>query len=168
MKQYIKDGIICPKPQIIYLKDSTIINPSDEILLKAGYIIEDYEITFNDVLREKIKQIEEYNVSENVDVFYVNNMPMWLNRELRNSLMCRFNAEKANGIEVTNIWYNGMNLTLPVETAINMLLTLEIYAARCFDNTHKHLYNVNQLKTIEEINSYDHTLNYPEHLHFNI
>jgi hypothetical protein len=168
MKLYLKNEEIVVKPKMVKLNDKYYINPSDEILIKAGYVIEDYENTFNDVLSEKIKQIEEYNVSENVDIFYVNNIPMWLNRELRNSLMSRFNAEKANSIEVTNIWYNGMNITLPVETAINMLLTLEIYASKCFDNTHKHLYNVNQLKTIEEINSYDHTLNYPEHLHFNI
>lgn len=44
MKQYIKDGITYQKPQIIYLKDSTVINPSDEILLKAGYEIREVEI----------------------------------------------------------------------------------------------------------------------------
>lgn len=58
MKQYIKDGITYQKPQIIYLKDSTVINPSDEILLKAGYeIVEiNHEITNEDIELQRAKE----------------------------------------------------------------------------------------------------------------
>jgi hypothetical protein len=150
--------------------DDTADNYEDYI-----YTLEEYEEfynptkpTFQDCLQNIINKINEYNVSENVDRFYVNDMPMWLNRELRNSLMSRFNAEKSKGIEITNIWYEGMNIVLPVDNAIEMLSELEIYASQCFDNTHRHLFNVNNLTTIDELKNYDYTLGYPEKLIFTI
>jgi hypothetical protein len=129
MKQYWKDGQIVERPRSLVYNGMTYVPPTDEILLEAGYEIKEPEITLEDVLLDKIEQIESYNVSENVDRFYINDKPMWLNRELRNSLMSRFNAEKAKGIEVTNIWYNGLHVVLPVDSAISMLLELEIYAS---------------------------------------
>jgi hypothetical protein len=168
MKKYYKDGIIVMRPRSLVYNGMTYVPPTDEILLKAGYEIIEPEITLEDVLLDKIEQIEIYNVSENVDRFYINDMPMWLNRELRNSLMSRFNAEKSKGIEITNIWYNGINFVLSVDMAISMLLDLEIYASKCFDNTQRHLYNVTQLQTIEDINNYDYTLDYPEKLKLTI
>ena len=168
MKQYWKDGQIVERPRSLIYGGMTYVPPTDEILLKAGYEIKEPEITLEDVLLDKIEQIESYNVSENVDIFYVNDMPMWLNRDLRNSLMNRFNAEKSKEVDVTNIWYNGMNVVLPVDTAISMLLDLEIYASKCFDNTHRHLFNVKNLTTIEEIENNDHTLGYPEKLRITI
>lgn len=168
MKQYWKAGQIVERPRSLVYNGMTYVPPTDEILLEAGYEIKEPEITLEDVLLDKIAQIENYNVSENVDIFYVNDMPMWLNRDLRNSLMSRFNAEKSKEVEVTNIWYNGMNVVLPVDTAISMLLELEIYASKCFDNTHRHLFNVKNLTTIDEIENYDYTLGYPEKLRFTI
>jgi hypothetical protein len=168
MKKYYKDGIIVMRPRSLVYNGMTYVPPTDEILLKAGYEIREPEITLEDVLLDKITQIEIYNVSENVDRFYINDKPMWLNRELRNSLMSRFNAEKNTGVEITNIWYDGEHFSLPVDIAINMLIDLELYASQCFDNTHRHLFNVNNLTTIEEIQNYDHTLGYPEKLNFTI
>jgi hypothetical protein len=168
MKKYYKDGIIVMRPRSLVYNGMTYVPPTDEILLKAGYEIKEPEITLEDVLLDKIAQIENYNVSENVDRFYINDKPMWLNRELRNSLMSRFNAEKNTGVEITNIWYDGEHFSLPVDIAINMLINLELYASQCFDNTHRHLYNVKQLTTIEEIEAYDHTLGYPENKHYTI
>lgn len=168
MKKYYKDNQLVIKPTSLFYNGINYIPPTDEILLNAGYIIKDDELTFEDVLDQVVNNINEYNVSENVDRFYVNDMPMWLNRELRNSLMSRFNAEKSKGIEITNIWYEGMNIVLPVDNAIEMLSELEIYASQCFDNTHRHLFNVNNLTTIDELQNYDYTLGYPEKLNFTI
>ena len=168
MKQYWKAGQIVERPKSLIFNGCTYVPPTDEILIEAGYEIKEQEITLEDILLDKIEQIEKYNVSENVDRFYVNDMPMWLNRELRNSLMSRFNAEKNTGIEITNIWYEGMNIVLPVDNAIEMLIDLELYASQCFDNTHRHLYNVKQLTTIEEIEAYDYTVGYPENKHYTI
>lgn len=168
MKQYLKAGQIVERPKSLIFNGITYIPPTDEILIEAGYEIKDQEVTLEDVLFDKIEQIEKYNVSENVDIFYVNDMPMWLNRDLRNSLMARFNAEKTTGVKITNIWYNGINVSLPIDAAINMLIELELYASQCFDNTHRHLFNVRQLTSIDEINTYDYTNGYPDKLYFNV
>lgn len=93
---------------------------------------------------------------------------MWLDRSSRTSLMARFNAEQAKGAEVTNLWYEGMNMILPIKNAIDMLLDLEIYASQCFDNTQKHLYNVKQLKNVDAVIAYDYTVGYPEKLNLTI
>jgi hypothetical protein len=78
--------------------------------------------------------------------------------------MARFNAEQSKGIETTNLWYGGMNLVLPIKNAIEMLLDLEIYASQCYDVTQRHLHNVKQLQSIEDINNYDYKVDYPEKL----
>lgn len=164
MKQYWKDNQLVERPKSLILNGMTYVPPTDEQLAEAGYVITEYVQTIEDVLNEKIEQIEMYNVSENVDRFYINDKPMWLNRELRNSLMSRFNAEKITGVEITNIWYDGEHFSLPVDNAISMLINLEIYASQCFDNTQKHLYAVKQLTDIEDIINYDYTTGYPEKL----
>jgi hypothetical protein len=168
MKQYWKDGQIVERPRSLVYNGMTYVPPTDEILLEAGYEIKEPEITLEDVLLDKIEQIESYNVSENVDRFYINDKPMWLNRELRNSLMSRFNAEKNTGVEITNIWYDGEHFSLPVDIAINMLIDLELYASQCFDNTQKHLYNVKQLTSVDAVIAYDYTVGYPEKLNLTI
>lgn len=93
-------------------------------------------------------------------------MPVWLDKVTRSGLMLRFNSELAMKKENTTLWYNGVSFTLPLNTAIQMLYALEVYASECYDNTQAHLANVSVLETIEEINEYDYTTGYPEKLRF--
>jgi hypothetical protein len=55
---------------------------------------------------------------------------------------------------------------MPIEEALNLLEALEVYAIQCYDTTQTHIYNVNQINSLEELNSYDYTSDYPEVLHF--
>ena len=135
------------------------------------YTEEEYEEFYNptkpslhDAIYNKVQEINSYDVSPNVNLFFINDQPLWLDRSSRTSLMARFNAEKAKGMESTSVWYEGLHLTLPIDDAIAMLLDLEIYASQCFDNTHKHLYNVKQLTNVDDVINYDYTIGYPEKL----
>lgn len=47
-----------------------------------------------------------------------------------------------------------------------MLYAIEVYASKCYDNTQKHLANVEKLETLEEIIEYDYHTGYPEKLNF--
>jgi hypothetical protein len=47
-----------------------------------------------------------------------------------------------------------------------MLYTIEIYASQCYDNTQKHLAEVDKLEVIDEINNYNYRTGYPEKLKF--
>jgi hypothetical protein len=160
-----KDGFIMGE-DICLGGDDVVDNYTDYI-----YTPEEYEEFYHptkpsidEVRYNKLAEISNYDISDKVNLFYINDIPMWLDRTSRTSLMARFNAEKAKGLEVTNIWYEGMNVVLPIENAVSMLLDLEIYASQCFDNTQKHLYAVKQLKDIEDIITYDYTTGYPEKL----
>ena len=64
------------------------------------------------------------------------------------------------------LWYNGVQFTLKLEEAVQMLYLIEIYASACYDNTQRHLANLDKLTTIEEIESYDYKSGYPEKLRF--
>ena len=89
---------------------------------------------------------------------------MWLDKATRNGLLMRFNAEKAQGIETTTLWYDGIEYTLRVEDGISMLYAIELYASKSYDNTQKHMNAISELATIEEVISYDYTVGYPDKL----
>jgi hypothetical protein len=105
-------------------------------------------------------------MSEDVNQFYVQNIPLWLDKATRAGLLLRFQAEQAQGITDTALWYNGQQFPLKVEQAIQMLFAIELYASACYDNTQRHLAAIQALQTIEEIEAYDYTTGYPEKLRF--
>lgn len=47
-----------------------------------------------------------------------------------------------------------------------MLYALEVYASQCYDNTQRHLAELQKLTDVESITAYDYTVGYPEKLHF--
>lgn len=172
MKTYIKNGIVKKKNTIVIHKDgSQIINPPHELLIECGW--EEYttpELTDEQKLdlakQAKIDEINMYDKSLYVESFSINGMDVWLDKATRAGLMLRFNSELALNKENTTLWYEGHSFTLPLNTAIQMLYALEVYASECYDNTQLHLANINKLNTIEEINSYDYIVGYPEKLIF--
>lgn len=150
---------------------SVIYNPCDEDLEQDGWIL--YvkpEPTKEELLQKayviKKNEILQYDSSSDVNIFYIGETPVWLDKNTRAGLKLRFEAELAMKEENTTLWYNNQSFTLPLNDAIIMLYALEVYASKCYDNTQAHVANVSMLKTIEEINEYDHTTGYPEKLRF--
>lgn len=150
-----------------------VFNPSDELLAEYGW--GKYEIpqpTEEELVertkRMKLREIENYDTSSEVNNFYMQGEPMWLDFEKRSRLLLRFQAETAKGNENTTLWGNGKEYNLPLSVAIQMLYELETYASMCYDNTQRHITNVNSLTTIEEIQAYDYRSGYPDKLRFDI
>ena len=185
MKRYIKDNEIKSHNQIVLQRTETIIDadgnekavnittffPSEEQLLAAGWI--EYvppqpteEELFIRAKKNKIYEINAYDTSEEVNCFYMQGQPMWLDFEKRSRLLLRFQAETAKGNEATTLWSNGKEYNLPLSVAIDMLYELETYASKCYDNTQRHLANIEVLKNIEDIKAYDYRVGYPEKLEF--
>ena len=50
--------------------------------------------------------------------------------------------------------------------AMQMLYAIEVYASACYDNTQRHLSEVEKLETIEEVEAYNYRTGYPEKLRF--
>jgi hypothetical protein len=61
-----------------------------------------------------------------------------------------------------------MSIVIPCQVILDILSKLEVYAIDCYNTTTDHLYNINNISNIEELDSYDYTLNYPEKLTFEI
>lgn len=151
-----------------------IFNPTDEMLFADGWEIyvepEKPKPTEEEILNKekeyKMEDILRYDSSRAVNEFYIQEMPVWLDKSTRAGLMLRFNSELALKKENTTLWYEGHSFTLPLNTAMQMLYALEVYASECYDNTQLHLSNVEKLETSEEIKEYDYRTGYPEKLKF--
>lgn len=179
MKQYQKtiDGKSVKKKasEIVIRKGGMVTtNPTEEMILADGWT--EYvappvpEPTEEELLqRAKIRkkqEIEAYDKSDEVNLFYIGDTPMWLDKETRTGLMLRFQAEISLGNENTTLWANGVQYPLPLATAVQMLYALEVYASACYDNTQRHLSEAETLATIEAIEAYDYTWGYPDKLRF--
>ncbi len=93
---------------------------------------------------------------------------VWLGKADRVGLINSVNIEKQAGKEETTLWFDGIKYTLPVQEALLRLNELELYALKCYNVTQQHIATVKALRTVEEVNEYDHTAGYPERLVFYI
>lgn len=172
MKQYIRNQEIKLANKIVIIKDNMqIMNPTEAQILADGWVeytkpeLSD-DAKLQRALSSKRFEIERYDGSSKVNQFYVSNVRVWLDKATRAGLLLRFQAEQAQGITDTALWYNGQQFPLQVEQAIQMLYAIELYASACYDNTQRHLAAVKGLNTIEEIEAYDYKTGYPEKLRF--
>ena len=170
MKRYIKDGKIKHRNEIVIRKDGmNTYNPTEEMILADGweeYITPVYEPTIEDIRKRKKDEIARYDSSDEVNTFYMQGQQMWLDKATRAGLMLRLQAEQAMGKETTTLWYGTHQFELPIVNAFQMLYALEVYASQCYDNTQRHLANVNALQSIEEVEIYDYRAGYPQKLEF--
>ena len=116
----------------------------------------------------KIAEIASYDTSDKVNGFMLNGQIVWLDKATRVGLMNSTTIERDLGQETTELWLGEHNLIIKCDLAIQLLQQLEVYALKCFNVTATHKKEVNSLSTIEEINSYDITKDYPDKLVINI
>ena len=120
-----------------------------------------------DVIKEEaIEQITEYDQSEDVNSFTLQGKQMWLPKETRVGLVNSVTIEKNAGKETTVLWFGGERYELSVDTALQMLSALELYALECYNVTAAHKAAVNALESVEDVVAYDYTQGYPEKLNF--
>lgn len=113
-----------------------------------------------------IDKITKYDVSDNVNLFYLQGNPMWLNDIKRTSLIKSTNIRKSQGAITTVLWDDDNNkYDIPVDMALNMLNTLEMYALDCYNMTAQHKKNISEMDSIEDVLNYDYMAGYPKILH---
>lgn len=159
--------------KIVIVKDGfQIFNPTEEMLSEAGW--EKYEPStssnvdkYEQAKLNTLNDLLAYDTSNEVNVFYVNNLPIWLDKATRVGLKLRFEAELESAKTETTLWYMGNSFALNLDAATKMLNAIEIYASKCYDQTQYHLSEINKLTSIEEIRNYDYKVGYPEKLQFN-
>ena len=174
MKRYSKviDGktIIKSANEIVVRKNGMqTINPTEAQILADGWEVYErpiYTPTLEDVKRNKVDEILAYDSSEAVNEFSIGGVPMWLDKATRAGLLLRFEAEAKAGRTSTTLWYNGLPFTLPLTYAQEILIALELYASACYDNTQRHIAEVQKMESKEAVESYDYTTGYPQKLLF--
>lgn len=179
MKKYIKDNVIKTRQEIVIVKNGMkTINPTEEMILSDGWVeyvpqvnegLSDEEVAKISLVKARHRlrnAVLAHDSSEEVNAFTIGGVKMWLDKATRAGLMLRFQAEQQIGKAETTLWYSGTMYSLPIENAFGMLFALEVYASACYDNTQRHLANIQKLETAEEVEAYDYTEGYPAKLKF--
>lgn len=146
-------------------------NPSEEMILAAGWQEwQEPEPSESELLLQaienKLTEIDNYDKSASVNSFKIGNKDLWLDASLRQQLRTSIEAYKAMGKESASKWFDGVEYTFPVDTWLQMLNALEVYAAEALNATESHKVAVKELTTIQEVEEYDITADYPEKLVF--
>lgn len=145
--------------------NTTILNPTHEILIANGYVKEFIEEnTLDKAIALKVEEIKSYDNSDNVNSFLLNGVAVWINREDRIGTRRAIELDIVAGNEVSEIWLQGMMLKVNSQLALKLLDKVEHYAFTAYNITQRHIHNVKQLTTIEEVNKYDYTTGYPKKL----
>jgi len=116
--------------------------------------------------QRKVAQIDAYDKSEHVNVFYLNDVPMWLTVSERQQLATQISANEAVGRASMAKWFGGNEFTFPLATWKQMLVALEVYAGDALNVTEAHKAAVNAMDSVAGVNAYDITQGYPEVLMF--
>lgn len=117
---------------------------------------------------EKIAEITAYDTSSSVNGFLLNGVLEWLDKATRVGLMNSTTIAKAAGQETTTLWLKGIKLVVDCDKAIQLLSALEMYALECFNVTASHKAAVGELKSIEDVETYDYKAGYPKMLEMSV
>ncbi len=149
----------------IKVDNNVIINPSEETLLEHGYEkVEVPENKLQKAIEEKVAEILAYNESDAVNEFTLDGMTAWVDLEKRLPIHRDIVLDIEKGKEESTIWLNGHKLLLNSQLALKMINALESYAYQAYNVTQAHIFSVKQLTSVEEVEKYDHTTNYPPKL----
>lgn len=168
-KRYIKNGIFASNT--IVLNGCVVCNPTEDMLIKAGY--KEYQEPvpteaekLEQAKADKIAEITAYDKSSAVNSFLLNDKKRWLDIDLRRSLSYSTNILKEDGEKTVDIWFDTECETMDIDNALYMLKDLEVYAKQTNNVTHHHKAEVMALTSIKDVEVYDVTKGYPEKLVF--
>lgn len=143
-----------------------IINNSDfrmsemQVISEIAGLSEADSVLFLKNMLERL--IKAHDKSDEVNTFSINGNNMWLDKNTRLGLRCRLQSERDMGIPETTLWDGNLCYSMSTYKAEQLLNSLEVYSSKCYDTTKRHLCNIEQLKTIQEIVDYNYKASYPE------
>ena len=156
----------------VVIGDTRYLHPNEEILAQAGYYpyvppTPTAEELLAKAKADKLMDIDGYDNSDSVNVFYLGGNPMWLDAQTRQTLRTSINAYVATGIEQVTKWFGGQQFTFPTQVWLAMLNALEVYAGEALNVTEAHKAAVMALDNVDDVENYDYTTGYPVVLNFN-
>lgn len=115
----------------------------------------------------KLRELDMYDSSSDVNGFFYNDILLWIDKNMRSALVNTINSAEMLNRDRIRIWYNGLYIDLGLEEARVMLAQIEMYASECYSTTQQHRNNIVALTSVQSIENYDVTANYPQRLTFN-
>lgn len=119
-------------------------------------------------LDEMIQTITEYDSSENVNCFYINDQKEWFTVGVRNTYKNSIEAAELLGDENISFIVDQEVITLKTSDAKLMLAKVQRYADNCSIVTAKHKIDVAKLTSSDAIKTFDYKSGYPDKLNFTI
>lgn len=126
------------------------------------------ELDIEQIRKQKLNELEQYDNSDEVNQFYVNGVGAWFEPGVRSNYTSSINSAKLLGVETLTFYVGDVALTVPVTLAEQMLAAVQLYADQCFIITKQHQIAINNLTSIDGIENYNFKAGYPEKLQFNI
>lgn len=150
----------------IEIDGKQVLNPTHEQMLLAGWQVYDDTPTEEEQLQmaieRKLAEIDAYNSSPEVDSFTLNGVPMWLSYDERIRIRASINSCRNKGRDtMEKVSADGV-FKFPLDVWQSMIDAIDVYAGDALNTTERHKLNVKGLKSMKEVEAYDHTLGYPE------
>lgn len=133
-----------------------------------AYVAEQREKDLFFAKRNKLAEINKYDKSNEVNTFYLNENPRWLDYEERSKIYEGNERLRSEGRINTTLWIGTERFDSTIEAAQKLISQLEVYAKDCFNVTATHKRNVSVLASVDAIQSYDYKIGYPEKLHLTL
>lgn len=165
---------------ILHINGKQVINPTEEMVLENGWSLYQ-EVQSERPFDKDIIELERQNILDKIDIydnssdvnnciikFNGNSINYWANKSERSILKtavqdCILMGRNEYRLDLREL---GIHVSINCEQLLHMLSALEVYAIDCYNKTTDHIYNVNNLTTIEEIRAYEYRVGYPEKLEF--
>lgn len=107
-------------------------------------------------------QVQGYDNSEKVNLFYFDGLALWLDKATRVGLVNSITIEKKAKRSTTCLWFGSHRININVDTALGILSQIELYAHECYNVTALHLVQINECDTVEALRAFDICADYPE------
>lgn len=134
-----------------------------------GYpILIEYEPTIKDIQDRILSEIRAYDVSDTVNVFYINDEPLWLSKSERLSIRELIRIKKEKGDTNVSIWSNNKEYIVPLGSATIIIDSVDLYASECYNTTQRHIATVQSISDKVRLIDYDYTEGYPDKVKINL
>lgn len=145
-----------------------IVNPTEEMLLAAGYlpVEETAEERLANAKRAKVAEIEAYSNSDAVNEFTFKGIKAWLTPDIRASYSTSLRAAEFMNKENLSFAIGGQVVNTSAYNARLLLAQVQLYADDTYMVTQLHKTAVMALNSIEDVLKYDYKQGYPAKLNF--
>lgn len=155
--------ILLNEEQIEFHNSNPTATPAEVIVMKL-----DTDKRLKDAKSSKISDLIEYDKSTEVNSFFLNSSPVWVEEERRSGM--KNSIDSAELLGESNITFNitGIELTTTVINAKVMLAKLQRYADNCYLVTENHKAAIKKLESVDEVLKYNFKVGYPEKVSFTV